>query len=75
MVVGLQQFCGLRILDDLGDLLADEIRRGVVGRLVEREDSYLARRSLSPSSSAPRSGNSCTMPFLVSSRATRRNSG
>ena len=37
MVVRLQQFCGLRVLDDLGDLFADEIGGGVVGRLVERE--------------------------------------
>src|SRR6202022_2018914 len=37
MIVRLQQLCGLRILDDLRDLLADEIGGGVVGGLVERE--------------------------------------
>ena len=37
MVVRLQQLCGLGILDDLGDLFADEIGGGVVRRLVEPE--------------------------------------
>ena len=37
MVVRLQQFCRLRVLDDLGDFFADEIGGGVVGRLVEPE--------------------------------------
>ena len=37
VIVGLQQFCGVRIPDDLRDLLADEIGGGVVGGLVERQ--------------------------------------
>src|SRR5207302_1788563 len=37
MIVGLQQLRGLGVLDDLGDLVADEIGGGVVGGLIERE--------------------------------------
>ena len=37
MIVRLQQLCGLRVLDDLRDLVADKIGGGVVGGLVERE--------------------------------------
>ena len=37
MIVRLQQLCGLRVLHDLGDFFADEIRSGVVGGLVEPE--------------------------------------
>ena len=37
MVVRLQQLCRRRILHDRADLFADEIRRRVVGRLVEPE--------------------------------------
>ena len=37
MIVRLQQLCRLRVLDDLGDLVADKIGGGIVGGLVERE--------------------------------------
>src|ERR1700722_16633673 len=37
MVVGLQQFCRLRVLDDLGDLIPDKTGGSVIGRLVERQ--------------------------------------
>ena len=51
MIVGLQQFCRLRVLDDLGDLVADEIGGGVVGRLVERQvvvDRHEGQAAASP---------------------------
>jgi len=35
VIVGLQQFCRFRVLDDLRDLVADEIGGGVVGRRVD----------------------------------------
>jgi hypothetical protein len=37
VIVGLQQLCSLRILDGLGDLVANEIGRGIIGGLVDRE--------------------------------------
>ena len=65
MVVRLQQLCGLGILHDLGDLLADEIGSGVVGGLLQREvvvDRHEGEPAAGPSAPRISSGARCRRP-------------